>query len=301
MVDIICLGHILNEKIIFPDKIISPVLGSPVAYSSVCMASLGVNVGIVTKIGNDFPGGLLEVFKKAGVDTSGIILGENSTSNELIYDEKGDKKLRFITRAPDIDINDIPEEYMTAKIFCVNPMDNEVSLDTVKKLLKHSGSIVADLGGYGGGTTEKHPDIKDGHDINEIAPCLEVAKASIEDLRYIFGDYIDERIISQEIIKLGTGSVVITLGEKGSYVRNDKGEKYIPPYPIKRFEDQTGAGDCFFAGFLSNYLRSRNPFEAALYGNAASSYIVERSGGVVIDRMPKSNEVRKRVKLLKSL
>ena len=33
-IEIAVLGHILNEKIIFPDKEIYPVLGSPVAYSS---------------------------------------------------------------------------------------------------------------------------------------------------------------------------------------------------------------------------------------------------------------------------
>ncbi|MDD5600494.1 MAG: carbohydrate kinase family protein, partial [Actinomycetota bacterium] len=64
MVDIAVLGHILKEKIIFPDREIYPVLGSPVAYSSVCMASLGVDVGIVTKIGKDFPEELLKVFNE---------------------------------------------------------------------------------------------------------------------------------------------------------------------------------------------------------------------------------------------
>ena len=62
MVDIVVLGHILNEKIVFPDREIYPVLGSPVAYSSVCMSSLGVNIGIVSKVGKNFPQKLLHVF-----------------------------------------------------------------------------------------------------------------------------------------------------------------------------------------------------------------------------------------------
>jgi hypothetical protein len=62
LVDIVVLGHILNEKIVFPDREIYPVLGSPVAYSSVCMASLDVKIGIVTKIGKNFPQNLLHVF-----------------------------------------------------------------------------------------------------------------------------------------------------------------------------------------------------------------------------------------------
>ncbi|MDD3818580.1 MAG: hypothetical protein PHG41_01915, partial [Actinomycetota bacterium] len=72
MVDIVILGHILKEKIIFPDREIYPVLGSPVAYSSVCLASLGVDVGIVTKIGKNFPEELLKVFNETKVNIEGI-------------------------------------------------------------------------------------------------------------------------------------------------------------------------------------------------------------------------------------
>ena len=100
--DIAVLGHILNEKIIFPDKEIYPVLGSPVAYSTACMASLGVRIGIVTKIGKDFPKDLLKVFDQLGIDRKGITIGENSTNNELIYDKLGNKTVNFITKAEDI-------------------------------------------------------------------------------------------------------------------------------------------------------------------------------------------------------
>ena len=131
MVDIVCLGHILNEKIIFPDRVIYPVLGSPVAYSSVCMASLGVDVGVVTKIGSDFPKELLRVFSEIGVDTSGIITGKTSTNNELIYDKNGDKTLKFISKADDIGIEDIPEKYKDSKIFCICPMDYEVNIENL--------------------------------------------------------------------------------------------------------------------------------------------------------------------------
>ena len=95
-VDIVVLGHILNEKIIFPDKEIYPVLGSPVAYSSACMASLGVEIGIVTKIGKDFPKDLLKIFCQLGIDQEGIIIGENSTNDELIYDKQGNKIKKYV-------------------------------------------------------------------------------------------------------------------------------------------------------------------------------------------------------------
>ena len=59
-VEVVTIGHILNETIIFVDggrK--GPVLGSPAAYSSVVTARLGVKTGIVTKVGSDAPAQLL--------------------------------------------------------------------------------------------------------------------------------------------------------------------------------------------------------------------------------------------------
>jgi len=42
--DLVAIGHLIKETIKFPHKTIGPVLGSPVAYSSVAAARLGVVV-----------------------------------------------------------------------------------------------------------------------------------------------------------------------------------------------------------------------------------------------------------------
>ncbi len=298
MVDVVCLGHILNEKIIFPDKVIAPVLGSPAAYSSVCLASLGVDVGIVTKIGPDFPEDLLEVYDRAGVDKEGISVGEASTNNELIYDSDGNKTLKFITRAEDIKYRDIPAEYHNAKIFYICPMDYEINMDTIEKISKLGKTMIVDLGGYGGGTSANHPQVKDGSKIKDLCPYFKIVRASIEDLYHIFGHDICEGTAAEKILGWGAEGVVITLGEKGSYVRAATEKKSIPAYPIEEFVDQTGAGDCFSAGFMAKYLKSGDLFTSAAYGCAVTSYIIERSGGVSAKRMPDIEEVEKRVKVI---
>ena len=92
--DLIVIGHLLKEKIIFSDgKEIGPVLGGPVAYASVAAAKLGLKTGIVTKIGRDMPVELLKVFAEAGVDTEGMKIDEDTTTNLLIYEKSGRKRL----------------------------------------------------------------------------------------------------------------------------------------------------------------------------------------------------------------
>ena len=106
--DIVLAGHILNEKVVFPDRVLYPLLGSPVAYCSVCLACLGARVGIVTKIGDDFPPQLMSVFEEVEVDRAGVHVGGVSTNDELIYQADGKKTLRYLSRAPSIGFADFP-------------------------------------------------------------------------------------------------------------------------------------------------------------------------------------------------
>ncbi len=144
--DIVVLGHILEEKIIFPDRVLYPVLGSPAAYSSVCMGKLGAGIGLVTKIAKSFPETLLKVLKESDVDTKGISYSSLSTCNELIYDSNGDKKLKFLTRAEPLTAEDLPANYRKAKLLYICPIDNEVEPDALKDLSKMGIPMVVDLG-----------------------------------------------------------------------------------------------------------------------------------------------------------
>ena len=301
MVDIAVLGHILKEKIIFPDREIYPVLGSPVAYSSVCMASLGVDVGIVTKIGKDFPEELLKVFNETKVNIEGIKICNNSTENKLIYDSKGNKRVEFLSKADEINFEDIPDTFLSAKIFTISPIDYEVRFNTIKSIYNLGRITVVDIGGYGGGTSKNHPVLKNGHEIKRICPFFNIVKGSIEDYSHIFGNAVNEVEISKKILEWGADISIVTLGSNGSFIRNkDKGE-YIPAYPVKPFVDPTGAGDCYLAGFLASYLDSKDPFKAGYFGSAVTSYIIERSGGVIATRMPSKSDVLKRINNFKNV
>lgn len=301
--DVILAGHILNERVVFQDRVLYPVLGSPVAYSSVSLAKLGAKVGIVTKIGKDFPMHLLNVFEEVGVDANGIRVGSVSTKNELIYNKDGRKTLKYLSKASTVRYEDFPKEYLGGRIIYVCPMDHEVEIETIRQLSRLQRTMMVDLGGFGGATSSDHLSTKDGQELRTLCRYFEVVKASIEDLGYILGARLgDEERAADQMLKWGARTVVITLGPNGAYVRTSKKSARFPAYFQDAAEvvDQTGAGDCFSAGFLFEYGATSDPFSAALYGSAVTSFVIERSGGVVAARMPSRADANQRAEDMKS-
>ena len=77
----------------------------------------------------------------------------------------------------------------------------------------------------------------------------------------------------------GAQNVLVTLGEKGAYLKNKNDDIIIPTLKVKAL-DTTGAGDCFNGVFAACLAMGKNAIEAIKYANVASSISVTRSGAV---------------------
>ena len=81
-----------------------------------------------------------------------------------------------------------------------------------------------------------------------------------------------------------------TRGPKGALVLTRDRTIPVPPYRGKAI-DPTGGGDTYMAGFLFAYLQSGDPEYAGRYGAATALCVIERTGGVHVERMPTADEV----------
>jgi len=79
-------------------------------------------------------------------------------------------------------------------------------------------------------------------------------------------------------IRSRADTVITTLGENGSIVRQGTTETHIPPCPAEDVQDPTGAGDAFRAGFLKGLTLGKTPTEAAKLGSVSAAYAVEQHG-----------------------
>jgi len=99
--------------------------------------------------------------------------------------------------------------------------------------------------------------------IREAYRYVNVTKPSSDDARRVFGpEYAPEQYI-QKFHDLGAETVVFTMGEGGNLIsENGNNLAHIPSRPVE-VVDATGAGDAFWAGFLTATLDG-NPTERSV-------------------------------------
>ena len=74
------------------------------------------------------------------------------------------------------------------------------------------------------------------------------------------------------------GTVIVTLGEKGSQVITAGGEINIPAIKPRKVEDPTGAGDAYRGGLISGLVRGKDIEQCARMGSVCASFAVECYG-----------------------
>ena len=298
--DLVTVGHVLCETIVFADgRRDGPVLGSPAAYSATVAARLGVRTGIVTKVGEDAPSGLLQPLKDADVDLRGIDFGSAvTTTNQLIYSPDGTKELKYLKQAGAITPGDIPHEFRQAPAFHICPLDYEVPLDTVLWIRKLDRITSVDLGGYGGAHVCRATAAQKKFSLNDLRTlisCFDIVKASDEDARLVFADdRLREEEVAQRFVDWGARIGIVTMGSRGSLVFTRE-ERYCVPPIAGHVIDVTGGGDSYIAGFLAEYLRTINPWQSSIFASAVALCVIEKTGGVSASRMPSDEEARARI------
>lgn len=88
------------------------------------------------------------------------------------------------------------------------------------------------------------------------------------------GDHVG---LARRLLEMGVGSVVITLGDEGTFALTPKDIQSIPPFRVEAV-DTTGAGDCFNAALAVGVARGMAFGDAVTYASAAGAFSVTRMG-----------------------
>jgi hypothetical protein len=284
--------------------------GAP-ANVVVAAQRLGAQTAFIGKIGEDFLGDFLkETLDKCGVSTEGLISDADyfTTLAFVKLADNGERNFAF-ARKPGADIG-LKAEEVRKDIICQSRILHVGSLSLTYELSRNAEFIALKAAKSNGTIISYDPNYRaslwDSQEeackwMRSILEYADIVKVSEEEIELLTG-YTDVRKAAETITEYGAKIVLITLGEKGSFVYlQDQQEAYVSGYSSK-VVDTTGAGDSFMGGFLYKICESgkrieeyslQEMIECVRFGNAVASLCVEREGA--IPAMPVMEEVIKRI------
>lgn len=261
--------------------------GGKGANQAVAAAKLGGDVVFIAKVGNDvFGQEAVQGFRKAGIHTEFIATdpGQPSGVATIMVDGKGENSIAVASGANNslsaADVDLAKEEIRAADILLMQ-------LETPLQTVEHAAVI---------GKRENTTVILNPAPARELSDhllgMLDVITPNETEAEGLTGIKVENMesagMAAEALREKGVGTVIITLGSQGAYVRSDLFAGLVPSRKVEAV-DTTAAGDTF-NGALAVGLANGSGIEAAVgFANKAASISVTRLGAQ--SSAPKLEEV----------
>ncbi len=254
-------------------------VGGCAANTGLGLAKLGVDTGLMGKVGDDGFGEFVrEEIAAHGIDTSGIrTTTERGTSATMIMvDSAGERTFMHCIganatmRPEDIDM----EQVAAAEIFdfagaLVMPgFDGEPAASVMKAAQEAGTTTCLDTVWDDTGRWMEL--------LEPVLPYTDMFLPSLAEAVEITGESEPERV-AQVLLDYGVKTVGLKMGEDGCYVRTADREVRVPAYAVD-VVDGTGSGDAFVAGFIVGVLRGWDLEDVARFANAVGALCVTATG-----------------------
>jgi len=260
-IDSIAIGESFYEK-----------AGGPACYASLTAKNQKFDVELFTKFGNDFD------YEK--IFSNNKITFENALSNKPTTRFK--IEISNTNRTLFLENNCEPIEYTgtQADAFIVNPIFNEISIQTFARIKKDSNFLFLDPQGFLRriDANKKIFLEKTDFDLNKISAI----KVNPEEITNLVGSSdIDAMKVLQ---KKGVEHILYTDKRDISMLFRDR--IYSLKLPDIKIYDTTGVGDIFGTTFCCTMLKEKDPLWALCFAGGAAQAALE-SKQVGLDKVPK--------------
>jgi len=270
--EVLVVGSVALDSVRTPFGQAEETLGGSATYFSYA-ASFFVPVRLVAVVGEDFPGGHLDLLRERGVDLAGLEVAPGKTfrwAGEYGYDLDEATTLAthlgvFADFRPRL-----PADFRKTPFLFLANIDPELQREVLHQL-ERPRLVALDTMNYW----------IDGKREGLLRVLREVDALLVNDA--------EARQLTREpslvkaaraILGYGPRIVVIKRGEHGVLMATNGRFFFAPAYPLESVFDPTGAGDTFAGGFMGALARDGELDEPALrraivYGSVMASFTVE--------------------------
>ncbi|MFD2044643.1 sugar kinase [Ornithinibacillus salinisoli] len=264
-------------------------LGGAESNVAIALSRLGHQTGWISRLGSDEFGLYVRNFIRGeGVDTSRVIFDEqNQTAVFFKGLNPGQDPNVFYYRkhsaASQLSPENIDESYVSKAKYIhltgITPALSPTCRETIYHVLdlakKHKQTVVFDpnirLKLW---SKEEASDV-----LSDIAKQCHIVLPGIDEGQLLTGNDSPEEV-ANDLLQGDTHTVVVKLGEKGSFLATKDHQQYVPAVNVSHVVDTAGAGDGFAAGFMSGLLRGFDYLQSVELGNRIGAHALSVSGDV---------------------
>ena len=265
--------------------------GGTGANIAVALARLGIDNYFVSKLGDDpLASFLIDTFEREKVKTEYVSRSLNCKTSLIIVslDGDGERSFTFMVR-PSADSQlaseDFPRfeegDWVCVSAFILAREPSRTSTLNALNQAKAAGCVVCvDANMRADVWDEKSSLVPKTVEALQIA---DVVKVSEDEMLFLTNTHTIKEGI--DAIKRWTAKIkIVTRAQKGAILLTEQAEHYIDGYRATVI-DTTGAGDAFFAAFISQLIWSKNWSDdtlvtAAKFSNACGALVVQQKGAM---------------------
>jgi len=300
MSKLLIVGTVAFDAIETPFGKTDKILGGAATYIGLSASNFGINSGIVSIVGGDFPQEYLDMLEAKNIDTTGIEIVKDGKTFFWSGKYHNDMNSRD-TLITELNVLEhfnpkVPENFKDSKIVMLGNLHPSVQMQVIEQMTTKPKLVVLDTMDFWMNVALP--------ELLEVLKKVDVITINDEEARQLSGEYSLVNA-AKKIHEMGPKYVVIKKGEHGALLFSEGKMFYAPALPLAEVFDPTGAGDTFAGGF-SGYLAKTdnisfdNMKNAVIYGSNLASFCVEKFGTERMQNLTKE-EIDNRLEQFKQL
>ena len=278
MSKLLAVGTVAFDAIETPFGKTDKILGGSGTFVGLAASQFGVETGVVSVVGGDFPASYLEMMNSKGINTDGIEVDKNGKTFFWSGKYHNDMNSRD-TLITELNVLEtftpvVPEKFKDAGIVMLGNLHPLTQASVLDQMIERPKLVVLDTMNF---WMDLFMD-----DLKEALKEVDVLTINDEEARQLSEEYSLVKA-AKIILAMGPKYLIIKKGEHGALLFNNEEVFFAPALPMEEVFDPTGAGDSFAGGFIgylakTNNISFENMKRAVINGSAMASFCVEKFG-----------------------
>ncbi|MDE6388281.1 MAG: LacI family DNA-binding transcriptional regulator [Lachnospiraceae bacterium] len=247
-------------------------VGGKAINEAVGAAKLGQRISVIGRVGNDVDSDLVfQELNAHGIDAIGVkrCSGYRTGQAYIFVQSDGDSMISIMSGANEaLTVEDIreSERIFENAAFCL--VQTEIPMETVMEACRIAGK-------YGAQTILKP--VACGVLPAELLSSIDMIVPNAEEINAICPFETDMDKQAEYLLAQGVGTVIVTLGAEGCFVKTRQEAEYFPAVPFDVI-DASGAADAFISALASYLLDGHTLHDAVRIASYAAGFSISREG-----------------------